>query len=63
MENSKTILDQMIGYDVTWFDYSSTDKQGRVFQREIAVLPICAIKPCDQCWRCTLAKMRRAHRG
>jgi hypothetical protein len=56
-------LDRMIGYDVTWFDYSSIDKKGRVFQREIAVLPICAIVPCDQCWRCQLAKMRRVSRS
>lgn len=49
----------MIGYDVTWFNYSHTDKRGRVFQREIAVLPICALKPCGNCWRCYLASMRR----
>ena len=59
MENSKTILDRMIGYDVTWFNYAHTDKSGRVFSAEIPVLPICAIIPCGKCWRCGLAAMRR----
>ena len=59
MENSKEILDRMIGYDVTWFNYSNTDRHGRVFSAEIAVLPICAIVPCEKCWRCYLASARR----
>lgn len=59
MENS---LRQLEGYEIQWMEYAVTEKDGRVFHKEIAVLPICAIKPCGRCFECGMAEVRRRMR-
>jgi len=49
-------------FEVTWFNYRSEDRHGRVFAREIGVISICAIYPCRKCFECGLASAKRMMR-
>ena len=68
MENSPQTLtvkldpEWMALFEITWMNYSSIDKRGRVFKAEIPVISICSISPCRHCFECGLASAKRMMR-